>query len=251
MDQMGLLLIKALILGAVFTAVAGFVFVRIVSKSTDTHVSRLNRETEAVRSKQSELNQKIKEANEELQRRRKEADELLAKMKEDAETTARGERDQIVSKAREEAEDIIAKAQRTKEDMRKAMEKDLELKAIDFMVILTDEIFSEKVRGALNHDLIEEFLDSLQKVDMSMVNDAINETEVISVGPLEEKFKVRVAEILKKKLGRPIELKLKEDEKILAGIVIRFESLRLDGSLANMMKEKGVEMKERLERGLL
>ena len=251
MDPMAMILIKALILGAIVTGFLGFIFIKVVSKSTETSVSRLNRETEVVRGKQAELNQKIKEANEELQRRRKEADELLSKMKTDAESTARGEREQIVNKARAEAEEIIAKAQKTKEDMRKALEKDLELKAIDFMVILADEIFSAKVRTALNHDLIDEFLDSLQKVDMSMVNDAIGEAEVVSVGPLEEKFKLRVGDILKKKLGRPVELKLKEDKKILAGIVIRFESLRLDGSLANIMKEKGVEMKERLERGLL
>ncbi|HSV43167.1 MAG TPA: hypothetical protein VLJ10_01305, partial [Candidatus Bathyarchaeia archaeon] len=88
MDPMGMILIKALMLGAIVTAALGFVFIKVVSKSTETHVGRLNRETEAVRSKQSELNQKIKEANEELVRRREEADTLVAKMKEDAQSAA-------------------------------------------------------------------------------------------------------------------------------------------------------------------
>lgn len=251
MDSMGMILIQALILGVIVTAVLGFVFIKVVSKSTETHVSRLNRETEAVRSKQAELNQKIKDANEELQRRRSEADNLVLKMKTDAEEVAKQEREKIIQKARAESEEIIAKAQKTKEDMRKALEKEMQMKAIDFMQILADEIFSEKVRVSLNHDLIDEFLDSFQKIDMSMVSDNINEAEVVSAIVLDEKFQTRLSEILKKKLGRTIQLKLREDKKILAGIVVHFENLRLDGSLAHIMREKGVEMKERLERGLL
>lgn len=251
MSEMGMILVKAIIFGAVFTGILGFAFYKWASKSTETHISRLNRETEAVRTKQSELNQKIKDANEELDKRRKEADELVSKMKEDAEAAAKEEREKIITKARTESEDIILKAQKTKEDMRKALEKDVELKAIDFMVILATEVFSEKVRQGLNRDLISEFLDSLQKVDMSMVSDTIDEAEVVSPIPLEEDLKARLTDILTKKMGRPIGLKLAEDAKLLSGILIRFESLKLDGSLANMMKEKGVEMKERLERGLL
>ncbi len=251
MDPMGMILIKALALGAIVTAFLGFVFIKVVSKSTETHVSRLNRETEAVRNKQSELNQKIKEANEELVRRRQEADTLVAKMKEDAQSAASQERDKIIQKARSEAEDIIAKAQRTKNDIRKVLEKEMELKAIDFMVIMMNEIFSTKVYASLDRELISEFLDSLQKIDMSMVGDNVSEAEILSIAPLAEEFQTRLTDILKKKLQRKIEFKLVTDKKVLAGIVIRFGNLRLDGSLANMMKEKGVDMKERLERGLL
>lgn len=251
MGDMGMLLIKAIILGAIITAVLGFIFIKVVSKSTETHVTRLNRETEAVRSRQGELNKKIKDANEELQKRREEADSLVAKMKNDAETIAREEREKIIKKARSDSEEIIMKAQKTKGDMRKVLEQELELKAIDFMVILSNEVFSERIRGSLSRDLTAEFLDSLQKVDMSMVNDDITEAEIVSPVPLEDDLKARLLDIMNKKLGRPVKLKLVEDEKVLAGIIIRFGSLKLDGSLANMMKEKGVDMKERLERGLL
>ena len=245
------LMIQAIVLGAVFTGILGFIFIKVVSKSTDTHVTRLNRETESVRSKQTELSQKIKEANEELQKRRQEADALVAKMKEDAETKALEEREKIIKKARTDGEDIILKAQKTKDDMRKVLEKDMELKAIDFMVILSGEVFSDRVRRALNRELCSEFLDSLQKVDMSMVSPKIDEANVVSAIALEEDLKKQLSDIIEKKLGRKITMKLSEDEKLLAGLVIQFESLKLDGSLANIMKEKGVEMKERLERGLL
>lgn len=251
MENMGMLLIQAIILGAIVTGVLGFVFIKVVSRSTETHVTRLNRETESVRSKQSELNQKIKEANEELKKRREEADALVSRMKDEASTTAKDEREKMILKARQESEDIIAKAQKTKEAMRKVIEKDMELKAIDFMVIMMGEIFSERVRESLNRDLTMEFLDSLQKIDVSMVNANIGEAEITSPIPLAEDLRNRLDEILQQRLGRKIVLKLQEDPKVLAGIIICFESLKLDGSLANMVKEKGTDMKERLERGLL
>jgi len=251
MSDMVMLMVKALILGAIVTGVLGFVFIKVVSKSTETHVTRLNRETESVRTKQTELNQKIKEASEELQKRRQEADALVAKMKEDAALKAQEEREKLIKKARSESEEIIIKAQKTKDDMRKALEQEVELKAIDFMVILAGEVFSDRVRAVLNRELSNEFLDSLQKVDMSMVGGDIDEAQVSSAIALDQDLQDRLSDIINKKLGRKISLVLSEDPKLLAGLIIRFNSLALDGSLANIMKEKGVEMKERLERGLL
>jgi len=251
MSPMVMLMVKALILGAIVTGFLGFIFIKVVSRSTETHVSRLNRETESVRAKQTELNQKIKEASEELQKRRQEADALVAKMKEDASQTALEEREKIIKKARSESEEIIIKAQKTKDEMRKALEQEVELKAIDFMVILAGEVFSDRVRAALNRELSNEFLDSLQKVDMSMVGGSLDEAQVTSAMTLDSELQSRLSEIINKKLGRKIGLVLSDDSKLLAGMIIRFDSLVLDGSLANIMKEKGVEMKERLERGLL
>ena len=57
--DLGMLFIKALIAGIVVTGVLGFIFIKVVSKSTDGALSRLNRETEEVRDKQKELNSKI------------------------------------------------------------------------------------------------------------------------------------------------------------------------------------------------
>lgn len=56
----GLLLVKALIFGMIFTGVLGFFFINFMSRNTEGAVSRLNKETELVRTKQGELNTKIK-----------------------------------------------------------------------------------------------------------------------------------------------------------------------------------------------
>jgi len=251
MGETTILLIKAIVFGMIFTGILGFFFVRFAAKSTDTALSRLDRETEAVRKKQIELTDKIKQANEELTKRRSEADALVAKMKEDAADVAQKEREKIVNKARQDAEEIINKAQRTKEDMRKVIEEEMHIKAIDFTVLMLNEIFSERIKKAVNHDMIEEYLDGLQKVDMGIVDAAISDAEVLTVEPMEPEMQKRLGEIILKGLGRPLNLKLEVDKSILAGIVLRFGNLKLDGSLYNILKEKGIEMKERIERGLL
>ena len=147
--ELGMLMIKAIVFGMILTGVLGFAFWRFASKSTETALSRLDRETEAVRQKQIELTDKIKQANEELMKRRAEADALVAKMKEDASDTAQKEREKIVNKARQDAEEIINKAQRTKDDMRKVIEQEMHLKAIDFTVLMMNEIFSDRIKKAV------------------------------------------------------------------------------------------------------
>lgn len=246
-----MLLVKALVLGIVFAFLVAFFIKKIVFDTTQGAVNRLNRETEQVRAKQSELNVKIKEASEELNKRRAEADALVAKMREDAEAEARKQRDAIVEKARKEGEEIIAKAQKTKEDMRKALERDLELKAVDFSVIVLREIFSEKTAAAINDTLILDFFKNLDQVDMSMIDEKITSAEVVSALPLEAKYKDVLSSLIKRKLGRDIQFTYVQDKELVCGLVLKFGSLALNGSFTHILKEKGMEIKEKVERGLL
>ena len=148
--DMGMLLIKALIFGMIFVGVLGFIFINFMSRNTEGAVSRLNKETEAVRAKQVELNVKIKEANEELVKRKSEADALVAKMTTDAEDKAKEEREKIIKKARAEGEEIITKAQKSREDIRKAVVKEMELRAVDFSVRMLTEVISQNALIAMD-----------------------------------------------------------------------------------------------------
>lgn len=246
-----MLLIQALVVGIIFTGVLGFFLVRYLSSSTQQAVSRLNRETEDVRAKQTELNEKIKQANEELQLRRKEADALTSKMAEDAQEKAKKEREDILKKSRTEAEDIINKAQHTKDDLRKAIEKEVEMKALDFNVVLLREVLSDKSLKALDESLISEFIESLNQIDMDMISDVVMTAEVCTGTPLDPKFKNRLSDVLQKRLGRTITISDAIDKKVISGMILRFGSLKLDGSLRSSLQERGTEIKEKLEKGVI
>jgi F0F1-type ATP synthase membrane subunit b/b' len=249
MDPM--LVIKALIVGGILAGVLTFFLKKALIDTTQGAVNRLNRETEDVRAKQAELNEKIKQASEELAKRRAEADALVSKMKEEAEQKAKEERDKILKKAREDGEEVIARAQKSKEDMRKAVEKDVELKMVDYTALVLKEILSEKTLPALNEALIAEFLDGVKGVDMSMLNPAIDTADVVTGLPVNEKWKNLVSEIINQKLNRPIKLNFSQDNKIISGMIVRFGSLTLNGSFVHILREKGAEIKQKVERGLL
>ena len=53
------------------------------------------------------------------------------------------------------------------------------------------------------------------------------------------------------KLGRDVEVKSIEDEKILGGVLLKFGSLNLDGSLKNMLNLISEEVKGNIEKGII
>ncbi len=246
-----LLVVKVTIFVSIIFGVIIFVLKKVMFDSTQGAVNRLHHETEEVRKKQTELNEKIKQANEELAKRRAEADALVAKMTEEAQTKAREEREKIIKKSREDSEEIISKAQKTKDEMRKTIEREMAIKTVDFTAIIMGEVLSQKPRTSFDESLISEFLDSLEKVDMTMIGEEVNTAEIITATPIVDKLKTRLAEILKKKLNRTITINSTVDNKIIAGTLLKFGGLSLDGSLHAMIKEKTNEVKEKIERGLL
>ena len=246
-----MLLVQFIILTFVICGVLIFVLWKVLFESTQGAVNRLNRETEQVRAKQTELNEKIKQASEELNKRRAEADQLVVKMKDEAEEKAKQEREKILTKARQDGEEIIAKAQKTKDDMRKVLEREMDIKAMDFTTLLLNEILSQKSLDAFHENFVMDFLDGLDKVDMSMIADEITSAEVVTALPLSEGLSKKLTDILQKKLNRTIKLNITSDPKIISGIVLRFGSLSLNGSFQSLVKKKGEELKELIDKGLL
>ena len=243
-----MLIVQFLVIQSIFFGLVIFVLKKVLHDDTKGAVNRLNKETEEVRAKQSELNEKIKQANEELERRRKEADALVAKMTEEATEKAKEEREKLVNKARQEGEEIIAKAQATKDAMRKAVQKEIEMKMVDFSVEILNTVLTNKATAALHECLIDGFLSELEKIDTTAITQQVSDAEIITAGPIDKKLKEKLSAILKGKLKREVNIKSSEDPKIVSGAILKFGSLALDGSLYNFFKETGLALKEKVEK---
>lgn len=249
--DLGMLFIKATVLGMVLLAIGGFFIWKFSKDTIDKDLKRLNKETEIVRGKQTELNEKIKQASEELNKRKAEADALVLKMTEDAEAKAKEEREKLVAKARQEGEEIIMKANNTKEDIRKAIIKEMDMKAVDFTNLILNEILSKEGRTALEECIIGEFIDNLAKMDMEMIGEDIKTADIVTSSALSERMRNLLSETLQRKLNRVIEISATMDPKILSGIILRFGSLAIDGSLKSMIREASTTLKEKIEKGLI
>ena len=140
----------------------------VLIRTVDGAKQRLDRDAEAARKREAELNQKIKEADAELQERNKELDVLEKKMRQELEESTNKMKEEIINKAHWKTK-IISKAQNAREQVRREVEKTMEIKIIDYAADITAEILSVKVKEALDKYLITEFIEKLNKVDLSRI----------------------------------------------------------------------------------
>lgn len=242
-----LLIIQFLVLTAIVSGTIIFFLHRALVSSTEGAVKRLNDEIGKATAKQAELSRKLREADEELSRRQAEARQLAEKMRADAENESRAEREKIVKRAREEGEEIIAKAQNAKEKMRIDLEKEMDAKGIDFGMQILNNVLSQKAKGSLDQLLINEFLDNLKNIDMSRITSDVKDVEIISLTQPSDDLKKQVVSIVKSKLNRDLGVVAKVDEKIGGGIILKFGSMALDGSVRNVMRDTVTAMKKQVE----
>ena len=215
--------------------------------STEGALKRLDDETAKAAAKQAELTRRIQEADSELEKRRSEAKELADKMRSTAEEEARAEKEKIIKKARDEGEEIIANAQTATEKMKLEMEKDLDIRGVDFGIEILNKVFSEKTKGSFEELLIADFIENLKTMDMSRISPDVATVDVITVNPIKENYKSEILKIIKDKLQRDIQINPTTDEKISGGIILRFGSMALDSSLRFIFKEEARKMKESIE----
>ena len=242
------LIIQFLILTVVISGGIIFALYMVLIKTVDGAKQRLDRDAEAARQREAELNQKIKEADAELQRRKKELDVMEKKMRQELEEQTIKQKEEMINKARAEAEEIITKAQNARDQIRREVEKTMEIKIIDYAAGISSDILSVKVKEALDKVLIAEFIEKLNKVDMSRIGIDIKIADVISATPIPEALLADITKIFKDKLGRDIKLNPKIDPKVVGGIVLMFESLQLDGSLQNSLRESANALKQQVEK---
>lgn len=240
----GFFILNALVTGAIILALH-WVFV----SSVDGAKQRLERDAESARAREAELNRKIRQADEELTARKKELDLVEQRMKGQLEQETEKHREDLVNKARSEAEEIIAKAQIAAEGLRKEAEKQMEIKIIDYSTRILNEIFSRKAKAAFEKDLVEEFVSQLKEIDMSKISLEIKKAEVVTACGISDEDLKRIADMVRVKTGRDIALETKVSDEFVAGVVVKFGSLHLDGSVRNAIRESALALKGEVDKG--
>ena len=215
--------------------------------STEGAVKRLNDEIAKANERQTELSKKLREADEELNRRRAEAKALTDKMRTDAETKTKEEREKIISEARKQGEEIISKAQNSSVKIREELEKEIDVKVIQIGMRIVNEVLSEKAKGALHDVLVDEFLSKLKETSMERVQQDVEAVDVISVTPLDEGKQSQLGHIIKEKMGKEPKLKFETDNNIGGGLILKFGSMALDGSVKNLIRESATDIQEEVE----
>lgn len=242
------LIIQFLILTTLISGMIIFALYMVLIRTVDGAKQRLDRDAEAARQREAELNMKIKQADAELQRRQKELDLIEKKMRQELEESANKMKEELIQKARVEAEEIITKAQNAKESIRREIVRDMEIKIVDYSVKVLSEVFTNAANDSLDRQLFKEFVEKLKAVDLSKLGPDVKTADVITANPLDQGALSEISQIFKEKLGRDIKLNPKIDKTVLNGVTLQFESLLLDGSLQNSFKESATALKQQVEK---
>lgn len=225
-----------------------FALYMVLIKTVDGAKQRLDRDAEAARKREAELNQKIREADAQLQRRKKELDVMEKKMRQELEEQSVKEKSEMINKARTEAEEIIVKAQNAREQIKKEVEKNYEIKTLDYSTKILGEVFSHHVKEAVEKQLLAEFVLKLKGVDFSRLGPDVKTADMITANPMDQASIDAISAIFKEKLGRELTFKSKIDPTVIHGVLLQFDSLLLDGSLRNAFKEAAGNLRQQIEK---
>lgn len=231
----------------VICVILGFVLRWFLFSSTESSVSRLTDEIERKREQEVDLGRRLKEIDAELEQKRTEARELATRMHNEAEQGSKEKREEIILKARTEAEEIIEKAKETTTKLKKELEKEMDIRAVGFSIEVLNKVLSQKCKGEFDQALVDEFIENLRLTDTTHIGPDVVDVDLVTLNPIKDASKNQIQTILNEKLERTITLKPTTDPEIGGGVILKFGSLTLDGSMKNIIRETGLTMQTQME----
>ncbi len=240
-----------LVLGFVIAQIIIFTVIivvlkRLIFQDTTSAINRINKLDTITREKEKLLSQKLDETEKYLESRKKELADEETRLKKEAQRAATQLQEDMIKAAKTEAEDIIKKAQSSREKIKVEATIEAEGKMIDFCRDILGKVLSSAVQAQLNEQLVQEFLADLEQADLGKVGKEVNKIQVVSGRALNEETKKIIKKILDNKLGRTVEMEISEDHAILGGLLMKFGTMIVDGSLSEHVKEVSTQMKDDL-----
>ncbi len=96
----------------------------------------------------------------------------------------------------------------------------------------------------LNNTLIKEFLERGKEFDLSSVGATVDQLTVRTAFPLTKEESDKLTALMTQKLNRGIKIEEVVDSTAIAGIILLFGTLILDGSLANYVRDAAEKAKQ-------
>lgn len=215
--------------------------------STESAVNRLNESYAELTARKEKLGRLIKQAEEEYQAKKKESEEIVKKMREETQEELDEKRSQVMVKAHKEAEKILADTMSATERIRQEIRKEEQMYTVDrseeLLSASLGEMFGERIDAMLIDDFIEEF----KEMDKSNISPSVEEVVLVTRAALKEEEKNNIVKTITEKTGRNFTFEEKTDPGIVGGIILKFGSLTLDGSVAGKLKDASVKIKQNIE----
>ncbi len=240
-------LLQLIIVMTIMFGVVIFILKKMMYGDTQSAVNRLNESYQEIEKKKQEMATLMQKMEEEYKIKKEEGEKIALQLKDAAEAEMREKYDSSIKKAKDEAERIITDAAGMKDRIREEIRKEEDLKEISYCEELISDTLKKIIRDKFDDILIEDFVNDLKDIDMSHVPPAINEIEIVTRAKLADGIKNKIVESVNKKTQKKITFKETIDQKIIGGVIIKFGSLVLDGSIAGKLKENTIVKKKKID----
>lgn len=194
----------------------------------------LNQETEK---KRAELQFRLEQTEKNFQAKQKENEDLAARMREKSENEAEELRQHALAEAKAESDKLMETARNQQDEIKRELEAAVGEKAAHLASDAIRYVFTTKLEQGMHRQLIEDLITEIGKLDGKRLNGHAQEAHIAVPFPLEEKEKTKIAEILQEKAKRKISVVSEVDRSLIAGMVLKFDTIIMDGSLKTKLKE--------------
>jgi F0F1-type ATP synthase delta subunit len=175
-------------------------------------------------------------ADQQLKEKIAQHNEEIGKLKAAGEVDIQKMHEEVLAKAKEEAKKIVDTAEAKREQIKASLVSEMEEKALVLAFDIIGHIFTAQVAQGIHHQLINEFIEEIEKSDGQRMQINVETAEIAAPYPLTQVQEENLKNILSSKMGRSVNIKGTIDQEIVAGMVVRLENLVLDGSLRNKLK---------------
>lgn len=243
-----MLLWQLIIIQVITFALLVFLLRQFLYKQVTRSLERYQQLYQENLTREGELKRTREEMEQELQAKIAQHNEEVGRLRAAAEVDAQKTQEEILAKSKEEGKRILAEAEAKKERMRANLVSEMEEKALDLASDIIEHILTAQVGQGINHQLIDELIEEIEKSDERRLQLDVETVEVAVPFPLTQVQQERLKKILSSQMGRSVNVKETVDQEIVAGMVIRSGNLVLDGSLKNKLKGALAYVRESLSR---
>jgi len=232
-----MMLFQFIIFQIIIFGVIIFVMKKILSSDTQVAVTRMDAVYQDLLAKQKELNEKIEEAEEQYQAKKKEAEQIGQKVRAEATEEMRAKRDEFMKQSKAQADEILTRAREGADVQMKKIEIEARSKAVEICA----ELLVDALEGHLSYDfhkiVLEAFLKKSKDFDLTKISPQVDTVTIKSPYPLDEQEKSKIKSLIAAKINRSLKVEEIEDKNLIAGCLLQFGTLLLDGSVANGVRE--------------
>lgn len=193
-----------------------------------------NQETEK---KRRELERTLLEMKSKFEAQAKENEARAAQIQKQAEEEAEETRTRLLAEAQQEAAKTVEAAQAKEKEWRQELEREFSEKAVQVAGGAVRYLLNSRLDQAIHRQLISDLIQEIERLDAKRLNGQSHTAQVAVPFALSELERSKLEEALEKKMKRKIEVTPQVDRALMAGMVLRFESVILDGSLKAKLKE--------------